>query len=134
MFRDTEEIIITIPLDLAAILLIGIAMMAFHDVSANQAFLFAVSVVPLSRIWTAVYERRWGDDQPDQNAPDDGQTGLLQHMMTYVGFEIVLFIAFTLCSLWILSIDITHAILTGAILVAAHTTYWAMARVITEER
>ncbi|MBW7472825.1 hypothetical protein QQF73_17215 [Marinobacter sp. M216] len=134
MFRDTEDIIVTLPLDLAAILLIGIAMIAFHDTSANQAFLFAVSVVPLSRVWTMVYERRWGDEQPAQEEHGSRNRGLLQKTMSYVGFELVLFFAFTSCSIWILNIDTINAILTGIVLVPAHTTYWAMAKSITEER
>lgn len=134
MFRDTEDIIVTLPLDLAAVLLIGIAMMVFHDTSANQSFLFAVSVVPLSRVWTMVYERRWGDDQPDQKELTGQGTGWLRKSMSYVGFELVLFLAFSLCSIWILHIELIDAILTGIVLVPAHTTYWAMAKLITEER
>ncbi|MBW0148800.1 hypothetical protein [Marinobacter arenosus] len=134
MFRDTEDNIVTLPLDLASVLLIGIAMMTFHDTSANQAFLFAITVVPLSRIWTMVYERRWGDDQPDLGESAHQQAGWFQKSMCYVGFEFVLLLAFSLCGIWMLDIEPVDAIVTGIMLVLAHTTYWTMAKLITEER
>ncbi|MBW4935710.1 hypothetical protein [Marinobacter sp. F4206] len=135
MFRDAEEIIVTLPLDLAAILLVGTGVMVFHEINADLAFLFAVSAIAISRVWTMVYERRWGDDLPDREEKSEKQqAALFQKAMGYAGFELVLFLAFAACGAWILKIGLVNAAITGAVLVAAHTTYLTMAKMITEER